>query len=378
MPIRGQTPRSSVKGNRPTTGTREVGELFVNFADLQLGVINTGKVATDLVAVRYFSTASDYAVGSFVVQGGFIYRCKTTVTAGAFNVANWDKQVTIDEVTVFGSNKLDVTAYTAADVLAKMITVDGVGSGLDADLLDGQSGAYYLARANHTGTQAISTVAGLQPALDLKADLASPIFTGNPQAPTQLAGDADQSIATTGFVAAAVTVGVTGLAPLASPSFTGNPTAPTQTAGDSDTSIATTAFVGGAIATAIAPLAPISSPIFTGNPSAPTPPPGDADTSLATTAFVAASYAPLANPIFTGDPRAPTPATADNDTSIATTAYVTAKLALATGVTSISDTPPGSPTVGQLWWNSSNGNLFIYYNDGTSSQFVQINNTGGL
>jgi hypothetical protein len=40
-------------------------------------------------------------------------------------------------------NKLDSSAYTAADVLAKIKTVDGAGSGLDADLLDGQSSAYY-------------------------------------------------------------------------------------------------------------------------------------------------------------------------------------------------------------------------------------------
>jgi len=35
---------------------------------------------------------------------------------------------------------------------------DGAGSGLDADLLDAQSGAYYQARANHTGTQVAATV----------------------------------------------------------------------------------------------------------------------------------------------------------------------------------------------------------------------------
>lgn len=38
--------------------------------------------------------------------------------------------------------------------------------------------------------------------LDLKADLASPIFTGNPTAPTPTAGDNDTSIATTAFVQA--------------------------------------------------------------------------------------------------------------------------------------------------------------------------------
>ncbi len=35
------------------------------------------------------------------------------------------------------ASKLDTSAYTAADVLAKLVTVDGTGSGLDADLLDG-------------------------------------------------------------------------------------------------------------------------------------------------------------------------------------------------------------------------------------------------
>lgn len=37
---------------------------------------------------------------------------------------------------------------------------DGAGSGLDADFLDGSSGAFFLARANHTGTQAWSTITG--------------------------------------------------------------------------------------------------------------------------------------------------------------------------------------------------------------------------
>jgi hypothetical protein len=45
-----------------------------------------------------------------------------------------------------------LSGYTAADVLAKLLTVDGSGSGLDADFLDGQSGAYYLDLANATGT----------------------------------------------------------------------------------------------------------------------------------------------------------------------------------------------------------------------------------
>lgn len=73
---------------------------------------------------------------------------------------------------------------------------------------------------------------------------ASPVFTGDPQAPTPATADNDTSIATTAFVKAQ------GYAPLASPTFTGDPKAPTATPGDNDTTIATTAFVVAAIAAA--------------------------------------------------------------------------------------------------------------------------------
>lgn len=42
-------------------------------------------------------------------------------------------------------------AYTAADVLAKLLTVDGAGNGLDADLLDGQQGSWYADIAARLG-----------------------------------------------------------------------------------------------------------------------------------------------------------------------------------------------------------------------------------
>jgi len=45
------------------------------------------------------------------------------------------------------ATKLDSSSYTASDVLTKIKTVDGAASGLDADLLDGQQGAYYAVAA---------------------------------------------------------------------------------------------------------------------------------------------------------------------------------------------------------------------------------------
>lgn len=83
-----------------------------------------------------------------------------------------------------GNTRLSITAGTATTSL-KMDgnTVwtagnGGAGSGLDADKLDGQEGAYYLARANGTGTQPISTVAGLQAAIDAQVTKAGDTMTG--------------------------------------------------------------------------------------------------------------------------------------------------------------------------------------------------------
>lgn len=104
--------------------------------------------------------------------------------------------------------------------------------------------------------------------IDLLAPLASPLFTGNPRAPTPAVDDNDTSVATTAFVlgqagsespvmdgAAAAGASTrwaradhvhpsdTSRAPLASPALTGTPTAPTPAAGDRSTKIATTAFM---------------------------------------------------------------------------------------------------------------------------------------
>ena len=49
---------------------------------------------------------------------------------------------------VLAAAALPVTSYTAADVLAKIKTVGGVGSGLDSDLLQGQPSSFYQNAGN--------------------------------------------------------------------------------------------------------------------------------------------------------------------------------------------------------------------------------------
>ena len=97
--------------------------------------------------------------------------------------------------------------------------------------------------------------------LSAYATLASPVFTGNPTAPTPTAGDDSTSIATTAFVADAIdALDIETYAPLNSPAFTGVPTAPTASAGTSNTQIATTAYADAAAAAAEAAAKAASDP----------------------------------------------------------------------------------------------------------------------
>jgi hypothetical protein len=102
-----------------------------------------------------------------------------------------------------------------------------------------------LGNVDNTADTAKPVSTAQQAALDLKANLASPTFTGTPSLPTgttgvtQSAGNSTTALATTAFVTTADAL----KADLASPAFTGNPTAPTQSQGNSSTRLATTAYV---------------------------------------------------------------------------------------------------------------------------------------
>jgi hypothetical protein len=239
----------------------------------------------------------------------------TAVATTAYVDAGFNIKASIESPTFTGRPTLPTgtIAVTQAPgnsstALATTAYVDAaVTSGFVADASTIELGKIQLA-GDLGGTASSPTVPGLL----LKANLASPTFTGTPILPsttiafTQSPNDNSTALATTAYVDAALTSGsvadattsslgkiqlagdlggtassptvpgLTSKAPLTSPTFTGTPTLPTgtiavtQSAGNNTTAVATTAFVQ----TAISP--------------------------LATSADVAAIYAPLASPTFTG------------------------------------------------------------------------------
>jgi hypothetical protein len=175
---------------------------------------------------------------------------------------------------------------------------------------------------------------------------------------------------------------------LLSPAFTGTPTAPTPAVADNTTKIATTAFVANAITAApnvtsfngrqgvvaltLADVtsvggAPVASPAFTGSPLTTTPAPGDNSTRIADTAFVAAgfttpaqvtaqlgAYLPLAGGVMTG-------------------ALTPTQVAGIVGTTAANNAAAGS--VGEFVTAQQTGNIAM--TSGTPINLTSINLTAG-
>jgi len=90
---------------------------------------------------------------------------ETWVSAALLGVANG--VATLNASTLVIQDPANAVITPAADKIVKANSsgkidngwlLTGTGNGLDSDLLDGQHGTFYLARANHTGTQPASTI----------------------------------------------------------------------------------------------------------------------------------------------------------------------------------------------------------------------------
>ena len=95
-------------------------------------------------------------------SGGPITGSGTLTLSGTLAVANGGTGATSAGAALTALGALASSSYTAADVLSKLLTVDGAASGLDADLLDGQHGSYYapVASPTFTGTPVLTNADG--------------------------------------------------------------------------------------------------------------------------------------------------------------------------------------------------------------------------
>lgn len=230
-----------------------------------------------------------------------------------------------------------VAAWWAAS--ADKTKLDGVATGATANATDAQ----LRDRATHTGTQAISTVTGLQAALDNKINTSERGVSGGiatldatARIPaSQLPSYVDDVLeyATTAQFPA---TGETGKIYIAINQGTAaNPTRQYRWTGSVYAEINPSPGTTDALAEGSTNLYfsehRVRNTLLTGLSLAVSTAVTAADSVLSAIGKLQAQQglkADLDGPTFTGDPKAPTPAADDNDTSIATTAFVRAAMAL--------------------------------------------------
>lgn len=92
-------------------------------------------------------------------------------------------------------------------------------------------------------------------------------------------------------------------------------------------------------------------------------------TNLQSSIVAAAAYT-VANAAFNAANAAPQTSRVNTIFSVANAAFDAANGA---GSVTVSNTSPVTPDSGDLWWNTNYGRLFLYYNDGDTSQWVDTN-----
>ena len=99
MANRVQTIRYYTTLERPPT-TEFSGELYINYADIQIGALDLSHSPVDFVAVRYYSQLAMYVAGDFAIYNGNLYRCLENSTTGAFDSTRWSYFADTQEVNV--------------------------------------------------------------------------------------------------------------------------------------------------------------------------------------------------------------------------------------------------------------------------------------
>ena len=112
------------------------------------------KAGSQNISARFRSDGLQLINGTnFTVNGTTTLQDTVTVNANIVITGTVDGRDVATDGAKLDTIESNATAdQTAAEILAALITVDGTGTSLDADLLDGQHGSHYLDGANFTGT----------------------------------------------------------------------------------------------------------------------------------------------------------------------------------------------------------------------------------
>jgi hypothetical protein len=164
---------------------------------------STVQAAVGYVQAEAAAAAADVAgdLADHIADASAAHAASAISFSATGGIAATNAQTAIAEL---DTEKLAASSYTAADVLSKLLTVDGASSGLDADLLDGNSSAFY-SPATVSGTAAailasLLTVDGSGSALDadLLDGLNSAAFALDTEVRERLTAARTYYVATTG------------------------------------------------------------------------------------------------------------------------------------------------------------------------------------
>lgn len=129
-------------------------EWAVEVEDTLVSVAAGGDGASDYSALHWAAKASVDAASASSSESN---ASTSEINALASEVAAAASAAGVD-LPVIGVGDQFKLLWVKSDETGYELVAQGPGSGLHADYLDSQHGSYYLARANHTGTQAMATI----------------------------------------------------------------------------------------------------------------------------------------------------------------------------------------------------------------------------
>ena len=223
------------------------------------GIADTADLATKTYADTAGSSAAATAVSTHNLDTTDVHGiadtsalATTTATASAISTAVSDHNLDTTNVHGIADTSLLATKSYADTAEADAITAAGTAadSKVAAAVAALTKSSVGLSNVDNTSDANKPVSTATQSALDLKANLAAPTFTGTVVLPstTSIGNVSATELGYVDGVTSAIQTQLNAKAPLASPALTGTPTAPTATPGTNSTQVATTAYADAAVA----------------------------------------------------------------------------------------------------------------------------------